>query len=653
MGQEVDNAGTIDLQSGNLQLHDSGYFGLLVNLPGGVVDLAADVSVGQYGYNGMGFNNEGLLLKSGGTNTSTISINPFNTSGGSISVDSGALALSGNNFAQGGGTFSVNLGGTNTGSAGEMTGVGSASLGGLLTVNLTNGFVPAVGSRFQILSAASSSGVFSPLNVPAGISVSYSNSGVYLTVTSAVALAPAITVQPTNATVPYAGGAGFSVAATGLEPLGYQWLQGGVPMTDGGVVSGSATPNLALDSVTDNNAGKYSVIITNAYGSVTSVVATLTVLNCTAPPAGLVSWWPGDGNALDIVGGNNGVLEGGVTFTNGEVGQAFSLDGSTGWVAVTNSSALNPTGPFSVECWIQANSSQNYGNFLIVDHSHGFTDGTGWVLQGLTADGTVAFGYGIGGSTGDAANFSTVSTTNSVLDNRWHHLAGVWTGTQLQIYLDGALQSAMTQTAPPVNNSRAVEIGAAWGGGATTRYFHGSIDEVSYYDTALTAGQISGIYGAGAAGKCLSQAPDITGQPQSQSVVLGGTATFTVAATGLLPLTNQWRLNGTNLTDNGRITGSQSNILVITNVQFADAGTYLVSVTNVAGGVVSQPATLGGFAQDPGRHLVQCGSHRLWRRADGDQLNATSNVPGMASLLMSRPALSVRTTSAIGAASSR
>jgi len=29
---------------------------------------------------------------------------------------------------------------------------------------------------------------------------------------------------------------------------------------------------------------------------------------CISPPSGLVGWWPGDGNANDIIGGNNGTL---------------------------------------------------------------------------------------------------------------------------------------------------------------------------------------------------------------------------------------------------------------------------------------------------------------------------------------------------------
>src|SRR5207244_1774020 len=156
------------------------------------------------------------------------------------------------------------------------------------------------------------------------------------------------------------------------------------------------------------------------------------------PPVGLVSWWRAESNANDYVDSNNGTLQNGATFAPGEVGQAFSFDGVDDFVSVPDNSNLNPTGPFSVDAWIRADPQQSSPDrqFLIVDKSHGFTDGTGWALQG-NANGTVAFFFGKGGSTGDPANFVGVSTNASVLDNQWHHIAGVFTGTQIQIYLDG------------------------------------------------------------------------------------------------------------------------------------------------------------------------------------------------------------------------
>ena len=51
------------------------------------------------------------------------------------------------------------------------------------------------------------------------------------------------------------------------------------------------------------------------------------------PPLNLVSWWPGDGDAADIQGGNNGTLQGGAAFAPGMVDQAFSLDGVDDFVS--------------------------------------------------------------------------------------------------------------------------------------------------------------------------------------------------------------------------------------------------------------------------------------------------------------------------------
>jgi len=43
------------------------------------------------------------------------------------------------------------------------------------------------------------------------------------------------------------------------------------------------------------------------------------------PSSGMVAWWSGDGNALDLVGTNHGTLMNGTTFAEGMVGQAFSI----------------------------------------------------------------------------------------------------------------------------------------------------------------------------------------------------------------------------------------------------------------------------------------------------------------------------------------
>ena len=58
-------------------------------------------------------------------------------------------------------------------------------------------------------------------------------------------LQPSIVTQPVSAAVPYSGNATFSVAAAGVAPLSYQWFWNGAALSDGGAVSGSASPSLA------------------------------------------------------------------------------------------------------------------------------------------------------------------------------------------------------------------------------------------------------------------------------------------------------------------------------------------------------------------------------------------------------------------------
>ena len=81
-------------------------------------------------------------------------------------------------------------------------------------------------------------------------------------------------------------------------------------------------------------------------------------------------------------------------------------------------------------------------------------------------------------------------------------------------------------------------------------------------------------------------APSITGQPQNQTVTIGQTATFTVTAAGSEPLNYKWKKDGSD------IAGATSAMLNIVNAQTSDAGTYTVEVSNDAGKIISDPATL-------------------------------------------------------------
>jgi hypothetical protein len=92
--------------------------------------------------------------------------------------------------------------------------------------------------------------------------------------------APAITAQPTHATVTAGNTAMFSVTASGTAPLAYQWYK------NNAVIGGATASSYTRPATTTNdNGAAFQVTVTNAYGAVTSSVATLTVN--TAPTGGV------------------------------------------------------------------------------------------------------------------------------------------------------------------------------------------------------------------------------------------------------------------------------------------------------------------------------------------------------------------------------
>jgi hexosaminidase len=121
----------------------------------------------------------------------------------------------------------------------------------------------------------------------------------------------------------------------------------------------------------------------------------------------------------------------------------------------------------------------------------------------------------------------------------------------------------------------------------------------------------------------------IVSQPASQTVAVGDNVIFSVTATSNAALSYQWLFNGTNLVNNGHVSGAQSGSLSISSAAAGDAGPYQVIVSNAAGAVTSSVATLTVVSQ-----ITEAVS---WATPAGitygtplssSQLNASANVPG-------------------------
>jgi hypothetical protein len=82
-------------------------------------------------------------------------------------------------------------------------------------------------------------------------------------------------------------------------------------------------------------------------------------------------------------------------------------------------------------------------------------------------------------------------------------------------------------------------------------------------------------------------APFVTSNPTNSTVIAGQNAQFAVVAGGTTPMNYQWFFNDTNL-----LTGANGSMLTLTNVQFAQTGSYIVRITNIVGAVTSAPAIL-------------------------------------------------------------
>jgi subtilase family serine protease len=424
----------------------------------------------------------------------------------------------------------------------------------------------------------------------------YGSTNSAIAVLTVYGLPPVLITQPTNETVIVGSTASFSVTASGTPPLYFQWSFNGTNIVN------ATNATLTLPNVQLTNSGDYSVLITNLYGSTNSAIAVLTVNplpTCDPAPSGIVAWWQAEGNALDSVGGNNGKLMNGTSFTNGEVGMAFHLNG------VNNFVLANPTAPgnfdigqgsgFTIEGWINPTTTSPAMIISVYEKALGTSIGSDESVA-FVMDNTPNHGFIQGCLAANIVDTTGVghvigSPANSVVVGVWQHVALSYDKASgiAVLYANGtSVAQANLGTFTPQTSFTNVEFG-----GQTTyasisnpaNVFSGRMDELSLYNRALSSNEIAAIYLAGSVGKC-PLPPMILNQPTNQSVNVNASATFKVVASGTPPLAYQWSFNSTN------ILNATNATLTLTGVQFTNAGNYSVLVANGYGATNSSNAVL-------------------------------------------------------------
>ncbi len=381
------------------------------------------------------------------------------------------------------------------------TGVAPISVSNLLVnstvyINLTGGVQVGRLPLIKYSAGLAGSGAFTLGTLPAGVSATLVTNIVNQTLDLNVTAAPAsivlITDLPGTTAQRFAGAAASMFVVVGGNDLTYLWKRDGTPV-------GANSPTLAFSSLTTNDSGGYSVTVTNTAGSVHSATNYLVVRPASGYEAivtatGPVAYWPLDEldgpTAVDYAGGYNGAYSsGGVTYgAAGPVGNpVVTLDGSSGNVSMPYTSALNPSGPFTVELWVNPTQVPFPGSVAYVASSVEVNGNrSGWYLA---QDNGATFGHG---SAFVARLFNQNGTTPTitlwapVTASEWYYLTLAFDGTTAALYENGVL--ATSGTAGYVGNVDAPFTIGMRSDGAYS--WPGSVGDVAVYGRALTPQEI-------------------------------------------------------------------------------------------------------------------------------------------------------------------
>ncbi len=175
--------------------------------------------------------------------------------------------------------------------------------------------------------------------------------------------------------------------------------------------------------------------------------------------------------------GQNGVLL-------GDGNSAVTFDGSSAYVSIPYNSALNPSGAFSVELWAYPTSLNSQYQGVVASRAYP----NGWVIY---KDNNNNWSFWINSGAGMLA----VTSPDAISNSTWYHLVATFDGTTAKLYVNGIQVASGTPSTFTANSSQTLTIGQGEPG--STFFFAGRVDEVSFYNTALSKAQVTSHFQAG------------------------------------------------------------------------------------------------------------------------------------------------------------
>ncbi len=207
----------------------------------------------------------------------------------------------------------------------------------------------------------------------------------------------------------------------------------------------------------------------------------------------LIGYWPMDEGtgtvAYDVSGnGNNGTLSRTATGTlptwvGGKFGSSVQLNGSNNWIDCGNAPIFDLTSQVTLAAWVYPARAAATGHECYITKG----DLT-YTLKEASTSGNVEMNiYNAGWHT------ATLTGRTAADNNTWYHLAGTFDGSNIKLYLNGAVAATTAWSGTIATSTTNVCIGRDGAPSAGQRYYSGRIDDVRIYNRALTETEVAGL----------------------------------------------------------------------------------------------------------------------------------------------------------------